>query len=257
MRGPEKSEGFPGFSPGNSPVPGRCKGISQGRNERAFPAKEDLSEALSFAPRRREVMKGRKTVILAATMCFLAFNSVTADEVVITFEDLPIQFPGYLLDGYAGLRWDNFAAQPGGFGPCWIWGSEPSRSDYSEPHSGNNYLIDGFGFKNVGFALPNPQTDTLSGAWFTASIHAAPQVRFNGYDSSGNLIEQSDWVQTTNTPTYLMANFGPAARITVEHNSYPTGVYYTMDDLTYSTPVPEPATLLLLAAGSLILRRKR
>jgi 23S rRNA (adenine2503-C2)-methyltransferase len=28
---PEKSERFPGRSPGNSPVPGRCKGISQGR----------------------------------------------------------------------------------------------------------------------------------------------------------------------------------------------------------------------------------
>jgi hypothetical protein len=27
---PEKSEGFPGLRPGNSPVPGRCKGISQG-----------------------------------------------------------------------------------------------------------------------------------------------------------------------------------------------------------------------------------
>lgn len=204
-------------------------------------------------------MKGRETVILVAMICILSFNPSIAAEIVLTFEDLPTQFPGYLPSGYAGLQWDNYYDAPDEFWPYWVYGSESNRPDYSEPHSGNNYLIDAFGYSGIGFALQNPDTSTLSGAWFTQTNTqwTADYLRFNGYDSMGNLIEQSEWLALSLTPRYLEANFEPVSWIRVEHSGYSPGTYFTMDDLAYNSPVPEPATLLLLAAGGVILRRKR
>jgi hypothetical protein len=210
-------------------------------------------------PSPNAVFLVRKTVILVAMICILAFSPAIAANIVLNFEDLPAQFPGHLSADYAGLRWDSYYDQPGGFFPYWLWGSESSNPGYSEPHSGNNYLINAFGFSGLGFALPNPDTSTLSGAWFTQTntTWTTDYLRFDGYDSMGNLIEQSEWLTLSPTPRYLEANFEPVSFIRVERSGYTSGTYFTMDDLTYNTPVPEPATLLLFALGGLILRRKR
>ncbi|MGA2092889.1 MAG: PEP-CTERM sorting domain-containing protein [Sedimentisphaerales bacterium] len=204
-------------------------------------------------------MKSRETYILVAMICILAFSPAIAAEIVLTFEDLPTQFPGYLPSGYAGLKWDNYYDAPDEFSPYWLWGSESSNPSYSEPHSVNNYLINAFGFSGLGFALPNPDTSTLSGAWFTQTNTewTADYIRFDGYDSMGNLTEQSAWLTLSLTPRYLEANFGPVSWIIVERSGERTGTYFTMDDLTYNTSVPEPATLLLFALGGIILRRKK
>ena len=165
-----------------------------------------------------------------------------AGTVVLDFEDLPLAIMGRIPSGYAGLEWDCYDE---GDPIWWDWKSEPTDPDYSEPHSGINYVFNAFGVSNLGFSLPGP-ADCLSGAWFanTTAVATPERVRFNGYNASSVLVEQSAWLTISSTPQYLAANFGPVARIEVEHSTSGEA-WYTMDDLTYETgpvypPVPEP-----------------
>jgi len=152
--------------------------------------------------------------------------------VVLNFDDLPPVSPyGYLPSGYGGLDWDCYYE---GDPIHWGWKSESLDPTYSQPHSGDNYLFNGFGVKQLGFSLPNPD-DRLVGAWFAKTATTTPStVRFNGYNASHALIQQSAWLVLSPTPQYLAANFDPVARIEVEHSSS-RSAWYTMDDLTYQT----------------------
>jgi hypothetical protein len=152
--------------------------------------------------------------------------------VVLNFDDLPpVSRYGYLPSGYGGLDWDCYYE---GDPIHWGWKSESLDPTYSQPHSGDNYLFNGFGVKQLGFSLPNPD-DRLVGAWFAKTATTTPSaVRFNGYNASHALIQQSAWLTLSPTPQYLAANFDPVARIEVEHSSSGPA-WYTMDDLTYQT----------------------
>jgi len=162
--------------------------------------------------------------------------------VVLDFEDLPPADVGRLPSGYGGLEWDCYDEGDPVF---WGWKSESVDPSYSQPHSGNNYLFNAYGVKHIGFSLPNPD-DRLVGAWFAKTITTTPStVRFNGYNASHILVQQSAWLVLSLTPQYLAANFDPVARIEVEH-SFSDPAWYTMDDLTYQTKPactspPEPA----------------
>jgi hypothetical protein len=161
--------------------------------------------------------------------------------VVLDFDDLAaVSSYGRLPSAYHGLEWDSYYDNDSVW---WDWKSFSADPTYAQPHSGDNYLINSWGSKYVGFSLPH-SGDTLLGAWFGSTTVPTPlAVRFNGYDSSHQLVQQSAWLTLSSTPLYLDAHFSPVARIEVEQSS--TGAaWYAMDDLTYA--VPEPSTLVLL-----------
>jgi hypothetical protein len=161
--------------------------------------------------------------------------------VVLDFEDLPF-VDGRLPSGYRGLEWDCL---DDGDPVFWIYRPESVAPTYSEPHSGKNYLVNANGANRLGFSLPNPD-NCLAGAWFAKTTVPTPNaVRFNGYNASHVLIQQSPWLTLSPIPQYLAANFSPVARIEVEHSSSGSA-WYAMDDLAYQaeeicTPPPQPA----------------
>lgn len=188
---------------------------------------------------------GTAEPVLPQSFTSQAAVAVSAEGVVvINFDDLPPTKGGHLPSGYGGLEWDCYDE---GDPVYWGWKSESVDPAYSEPHSGNNYLYNAYGVKQLGFSLPNLD-DRLTGAWFAKAIGSgatANTVRFNGYNALHALVQQSPWLALLPTPQYLEANFDPVARIEVEHSSSGSA-WYTMDDLTYQTepactPPPEPA----------------
>ena len=170
-------------------------------------------------------------VLVQATK--LAAPSAATGTIVLDFEDLPPADIGRLPPDYAGLTWDSFLT---GNPRWWDWSSESVDPPFSEPHSGDNYLFNASGKNNLGFSLPN-STDQLVGAWFaqTSGSGATPnQIRFNGYDSTHALVEQSNWLVLSSTPKFLEASFPPVARIEVQHSSSGDAAF-SMDDLAYQT----------------------
>src|ERR1051325_11365222 len=169
------------------------------------------------------------------------FAGAAANSVVLTFEDLPAAYSSELSAHYAGLTWDDFVNQVQPVSSrYWVLKSESIDPQYSQPHSGDNYLLPSYGNNYLGFSLPH-SSDALLGAWFTdaAPTAGAGKVRFNGFDASHNLVQQSVWLTLTSTPQYLAANFTPVARIEIE--DFNVAGFYALDDLAYS--VPEPSCL--------------
>jgi hypothetical protein len=185
---------------------------------------------------------GTAEPVLLQSFTSEAAVAVSAEGVVVlTFEDLPF-VDGRLPSGYAGLEWDCYEERDPIY---WLWRPESVDPTYSEPHSGKNYLVNAYGVNHLGFSLPNPD-DRFVGAWFAKTTVTTPNaVRFDGYNASHVLVQQSTWLTLSSTPQYLAANFDPVARIEVEHSSSGSA-WYTMDDLTYQTkpactPPPAPA----------------
>ena len=184
-----------------------------------------------------------KTLCFAALIAVVFVSAAIADQtVVLNFDDLPTQSYDFLPFNYGGLTWDNYHNL--GYpleSRTWCWKSESADPPYSQPHSGDNYLFPGWGVNNLGFALPEARNQ-LAGAWFAKDhFEASGNVRFNGFDSAHHLIQQSNWLNVTDTPQYLAADFSSVARIEVESQGV---LFFTMDDLTYT--VPEPGSMVLL-----------
>ena len=166
--------------------------------------------------------------------------------VVLDFEDLPpVGNYGRLPSGYHSLEWDCYYHNDSVW---WNWKTTSTDPTYAQSHSGVNYLLNAWGAKTLGFSLPDP-TNMLLGAWFAGAAVSSPPpaVRFNGYDSAHQLVQQSAWLALSNGPQYLDAHFSPVARIEVEHSAA-GAAWYTMDDLRYA--LPEPSTLVLLSMGA-------
>jgi hypothetical protein len=170
-----------------------------------------------------------------------------ANATVITFDDLN---QGLVPSDYAGLSWGTSTlSQPYADFTSF---SVSSNLSYSTPRSASNYVLNGYGVPDLWFEFIAPVN--FNGAWFAApfiNMYPAQKVRF--IDDLG---QASEWLNLTNSPQYLVADFLGSKTIYVQ----PTGVFsgiemhggwYTMDDITYTeiTPVPEPSTILLLIIG--------
>jgi hypothetical protein len=165
-------------------------------------------------------------------------------DIVVDFNIPGIADSDPVPTNYAGLTWDS----------GWAVGLESEDPDFSEPKSGDQYAYNAFGKNNLGFSLPSPG-DSLVGAWFTKEEVSPTSVKFKGLNASGVVEEETGWLELSDTPQYLAANFSPHARIEVEFDDE-VKAYFTMDDIAYS-PVPEPATIAVLGLGGLLLRKRK
>lgn len=126
------------------------------------------------------------------------------------------------------------------------------------------------------YELTNPQGSTDNASWFSVAIQSGVDILSIGYDTSSTLIVPAVWhnvgdpiisvdaqFQDPITPgdvstiLYFFSAQGPSTTTASVGGSTQTGGSFVYMGLITS-PVPEPATVLLLAAGAFFgLRRKR
>lgn len=179
----------------------------------------------------------RTKIIIALFMSLICIESEGAT--VIDFDDLS---HGLVPVGYAGLTWGtSILARPDADTTSF---HASNNTTYSTPHSLPNYILNGYGVPDLWFEFPSPVI--FNGAWMAFprnNIFSAQKVRF--VDDSGLT---SNWLELTDSPQFLEANFYGSKRIYVQPigrysgvqatggwggDGWVNGGWYTMDDITY------------------------
>ena len=195
-----------------------------------------------------------RLIALFALLTFAVAPHLSAAEIVIDFEDLGAN-QSLTHTNYAGLIWES--GNTGYEGNEGFWNIPSSSNNY--PSSGDRNVMNAWGCTLIGIAFPE-QVDVL-GAYFAGQgvdYCWTTGVRVHGY-RDGSLVETTDWFTDIDTsPDWFAIDLFDVDRIVIE--SIPViqgGGWYGMDDLTYSTAIPEPASLGLLALGAMIAVRRR
>ena len=190
-------------------------------------------------------------------LLILMGGTMSADATIINFDDLE---QASVPDGYAGLTWgSSILSRPSADSTSFYVNADQS---YATPHSSPNYVLNGYGVPDLWFEFPSAVN--FKGAWFaTAQNNAQNDPQINKLAAQrvrlvDDLGQTSAWLELTEAPQYLAADFPNSKRIYVQ----PAGVYdgnaslggwYTMDDISYepvSTPVTHSFTLSLTGTGS-------
>ena len=147
--------------------------------------------------------------ILTIAVYVLLISSFTAAAygTVINFDDLG---EGLVPSGYAGLTWGTSTlSKPHADSTSFYISSDQT---YATPQSAPNYLINGYGVPDLWFEFSAPVN--FRGAWFASAKTnslAAQKVRL--VDDSGRT---SAWLELTDLPQYLEADFPGSKRIYVQ-----------------------------------------
>lgn len=177
----------------------------------------------------------------------ILFNCIgPAYATIINFDELN---QGLVPNGYAGLAWGaSTLSRPYADSTSF---SVSSNTGYSTPHSSPNFILNGYGVPDLWFEFPSPVS--FNGAWFAAPKNnslAAQKIRF--VDDLG---ETSNWLELTDTPQYLVANFSGATKIYVQptlifDGNQINGGWYTIDDIQYESISTFSITLTGTGSGA-------
>lgn len=174
--------------------------------------------------------------VVALLLLFTSASLAQAD--VITFED---RSDGEAVSNqYLGVVFSNATAIRAGI----------SLNEISfPPHSGAAVVFDDGGSMSLTFL--SPVSDF--GAYFTYTT----QLTLVAFDSSNNPVATMMSTFSNNTADggdpgsspneFLLFTMSDISRVTI--TGFPTGSSFVMDDATFTTAVPEPATLVLMALG--------
>jgi hypothetical protein len=195
-----------------------------------------------------------RTTLSILVVCWVGAEAC-AVQTVLTFDDLP---PGTILSGgtYAGRTWEDGNAGLLGFPGKWV---VPSL--YRYPHSQPNNVTNGNGATLMGVSFPNAVD--LQGAYVAVQGNGvaswAQSLRVHGYFAGLPTTDTPLFTQISTTPNWFdMTALTHVDRIVFEASvAFDNQAAYGLDDLTF-TYVPEPAgiSLVLLAMGGVLLRRK-
>ncbi len=120
--------------------------------------------------------------------------------------------------------------------------SESVNPNYSEPHTGNNYIFPvSYPYIEIDFDPAVYPDARLQYLWVTnAATGAAEEVRLVAYDTDDNVIAQTDYLLVTSEPQQLMAidmntgqSFGYAPRIVAEPRVNDGFVKFSIDDINF------------------------
>ena len=158
-----------------------------------------------------------------------------ASATVLTFED--IAGDGPVAANYGGLDWSH--------GDWSVFGGEQAPFTAA---SGSMRIATGFGDDDSASAIGLGAGKTFQGAWFAG--YEDVTVTFKLYDH-GALVATSTTLATSAKPTWLDSGYtGLVDQVIVASNAQDG---FSMDDFTFATAVPEPASTALMAAGLLTL----
>lgn len=137
----------------------------------------------------------------------------------------------------------------------WFLG-DTAVSGYSNgAHSGTQFVSNGFGVNNLG--ISSATAFNLDGAWFATPAtngSKATWINISAYDAANQLIGSTGNVAINGTYSWVQASFANVSRLTITRDKG----WFVMDDLSMSaigpvpSPVPEPGSMVLLAAGLLM-----
>lgn len=188
-------------------------------------------------------MKKIMTRLFAGAALTLALAS-QAQATVVDFDD--VSAGGKLsalakYNPYQSLSW----------GASWYVGDTAVNGYSNAAHSGTQFVTNGFGVNNLG--IGSASAFDFDGAWFaTPATNGAKATWINitAYDAANQLIGSTGNIAINGSYSWVAAGFTNVSRLNITRNKG----WFVMDDLTISrvSPVPEPGTAVLLAAGLLM-----
>jgi hypothetical protein len=169
----------------------------------------------------------RRVVIAAA----LALGAPFASATVLTFDDLGAD--GLVPSSYGGLDWSTST-----------WFNFGGDQAPFSAHSGSYRATLGWDGSTetsaIGFAKP----DTFAGAWFAG--FEGVSVTFDLY-FQGAQVASSAALALNGNSSFLSSGYAGLVDRVLVRSTDPAN--FVMDDFTFGSPVPEPATTALLLAG--------
>ncbi len=206
-------------------------------------------------------MRPRLFVLTFAVVTAFIFSiTSTCSATVLTFDDLSETGSGsFLANGYQGLSWSNFGIK----NAVLYVAALGSNGFYSGIVSASNVTYNG---------LANPAEINSSGtnfnflsAYLTGAVNSNLNVEVEGFRGA-SLVYSQVVVASATAPTLFAFNYLNIDRL--HFNAFggepafgtAPAEYFVMDNFTFAF-IPEPSTVLLTAAGALLLwpllKRKR
>lgn len=176
----------------------------------------------------------------------LVGTPLAAAVTTLDFEDIP---SGWILSGnsYAGVYWES--------GATGDWKCNSGGSSY--PHSGVNNITNTWGCTQIGIRFAGPVN--VLGAWFAGQGNSSlwtSGIRVHGFLEETETAVTGWFTDIDSRADWFAMDLLSVDRIVIEAAPvFNGGGWFGLDDLTYE--VPEPASVLLLAAGAIVLRRRR
>ena len=186
-------------------------------------------------------MSGKLLVVLSVGFLLSPCTGLAS---VINFDDIDTDLNATLVNGYQGLDWSNFSAQPGSGLP----GTGYMAGVVSAPNDAFNEAGDPASFSSV------TPFSFVSG-YFTAAWKEGLNISIQGLNGTNVLFSRTIIVSST-APTLETFNWTGLTEVTFDSfggtpspNPTGTGSQFVLDNLTINSSVPEPGTPLLFAGG--------
>lgn len=173
----------------------------------------------------------------------LALTASLASATVLTFDDLGDD--GYVPANYGGLDWSGSS-----------WFQYAGEQAPFAAHSGDRRATLGWDGSADSSAIGFLSASTFAGAWFAG--YEGVSVTIDLY-SGGSLVASTATLNLGDSPVFLASGYSGLVDRLVFRSNDPAN--FVMDDLTFASAVPEPATGALVLAGlglvAFVARRRR